>query len=141
MNGMAAEGFTGESFNSTEKISQKWRYLFSQYKKVKDNNGKTGRNRMKFRYYEAMNTIIRDSEAISDVIEPNFVQSENEPITTEKRNRSTGDTGKQSAQRDHYSNMERLQEQYNTETLRLQAKAVELEEKKLELLKQLLNKK
>lgn len=39
---MAGEGFNSDVFVS-EKIGRKWRQMFSRYKEVKDNNGRTGK--------------------------------------------------------------------------------------------------
>ena len=49
---MKRNGFKSGSFCTSEKISRKWRYLSTQHHKVIDNNDKTGKGKMKFKYFD-----------------------------------------------------------------------------------------
>lgn len=132
---MGKLGFVSETYNSSKKVSKKWRYLFTQYKKVKDNNGKTGRGRVKFRYYDDMHKIFIAHNVESVVINPDFLQpGDDAEISVRKR-------GAKKPKEDHNKLMREMQQNYNDETLQLQRQALDLEREKINLLKELLAKK
>lgn len=130
---LLSQGFSG--FTALQ-ISRKWRYLFGQYKRVKDNNGKTGRGRMCFKYYEMMHSIFLDNQINSSVLDPDFSEptTDHDPIPKRAR------TGNSALKSQYLEDMKKLQQTYNEESLRLQREAVELEKQKIELLKNLLEK-
>lgn len=130
---MVSKGFSGETFNSSEKINRKWRYIFSQYKKVKDNNGNTGRNRMRFRHFETMHSIFLDQQSQSVLAEPQFVQT-GEPVEGGPAKRSHSRTGANAKA----SRTETMLENYHQQTLELQREALELDRQKVDLLRQFL---
>jgi hypothetical protein len=131
---MNQKGFVGDSFLSTEKISRKWRYIFAQYKRVKDNNGKTGRNRMKFKYFDMMEELFVDQDSASVVTEPTFIDSTSEePIQVKQRERR--ETGEKKS---HQQLMREIAKEYNDKSLQLQREALEVEKEKVQLLKQLI---
>jgi hypothetical protein len=133
-NKMKNQGFVGDSYSSI-KLSRKWRYLFTHYKKVKDNNGKTGRGRMKFKYYDDMHRIFRANEVESAVIDPDFLQPHDDAgISVRKR-------GEKTSKEDHNKLMREIQQKYNEDTLRLQREALDVEKEKINLLKELLARK
>lgn len=134
--GMARHGFTSDAFNGTEKISRKWRYLQSKYNTVKDNNGKTGRNRMKFKYFEMMHQIFIDEAASNVITDPQIIESTDSSTLMSNRRQRSGDKNKKS----HNELMREMMQQYNAECLRLQEEAVSLEREKISLLKELLQK-
>lgn len=131
-----AKGFSGEAFDSSTKISKKWRYLLSQYNRVKDNNGKTGRGKMRYKHYEVMREIFQDQVAGNVVTDPEFL----EPGEPAPGGRGRRERGGKNANKTHQELMRDIQERYNRESLALQKQALDLEKEKLELLRQLLNK-
>lgn len=126
------KGFSGENFTS-DRISTKWRYIFRQYTKVKDNNGKTGRGRLKFKYYDAMHAIFIDSAA-TVLTDPNFIEPGDE-AGIPKRVREA-----KVNKEDHNKLMREMQQRHNDRCEELQEQALELERQKVSLLRDLLQK-
>lgn len=133
---MLRKGFTGEAFVSSEKISRKWRYIFTQYTRVKDNNGRTGRGRAKFKYYDIMHAIFIDNNAGGVLTDPQIVNGENDiPILNQRKHQSnTGNTKKS-----YQQTMIEITNEYHKKSLQMQQEAIELEKRKVDLLQQLLN--
>ena len=103
--------------------------MYSNYKIVKDNAGRTGRNRRKFKYYDIMHEIFCDTEG-SVAVSPNFIDgAENRDIEPEipRRERTSHDE----------PSMRELVQAYHEESLALQWQAVALEERKVNLLERI----
>lgn len=128
---MKKKGFAGDNFTS-ERISTKWRYIFRQYTKVKDNNGKTGRNRLKFKYYDAMRAIFIDNAAVTGLTDQNFIEPGDEAVIPKRVRDSKVN------KEDHNKLMREIQVKYNDQCIELQKQALDIEREKVSLLKDLL---
>jgi len=99
---------------------------------VKYNAGRTGRNRRKFKYYDIMHEIFRDTEG-SVAVSPNFIESAEdrviEPEIPRRERRSNHDE----------PSMRELVQAYHEESLALQRQAVALEERKVNPLERILS--
>lgn len=133
---MNAKGFRGGCFTASDKIGRKWRYIFSKYNQVKDNNGKTGRGKMKFKHFDTMHAIFRDSQAGGVVTDPQIVNNSDEAPQVERR--SHGGRGGNSANSEHLRLMREMTGDYHKKSLELQAEAIQLEREKIGLLQRLL---
>ena len=92
---------------------------------------------MKFKFYDVMHKIFLDHETESVVLEPSFQQPGDEGgMPTRERH-----GGSRNAREDHYRMLREIQEQYNQQSLELQLQALAMEREKVNLLRELLQKK
>lgn len=131
---MNSKGYTGKAFDKPSKLSKKWRYIFSKFKKVKHINSREGCKKMPYKHFDILSEFFNDTNSSNAPSSPIFTEPAEQVTLSPSRSSATR------KEKTHDELMREMQERYNNESLRLQREALEIEREKVELLRQLVNK-